>query len=261
MIDSHCHLAFDVLYEQLDAVLDRARADGVNGFITVTTTSGNAGENLAIAKQHPDVWCTAGVHPLYADEPIEWEVIEQTLRHERCVAWGELGLDHHYEKPVRRIQQRVLEEHLTLIERVDGTGLIKPIVVHSRESIPDLIAVFRDTGFDPGRFVFHCFTAGPDEARLILDFGAWISFTGVLTFKNAQAVRDAAKLAPLDRVMVETDAPFLAPEPMRKTFPNEPMFVGLVAERLAQIHGLDPATMEATLDANAERFFNITLQR
>jgi TatD DNase family protein len=255
VIDTHCHLSFDALRSQLSSVLDGAREAGVNGFITVTTTSANAGENLAIAQQHADVWCTSGVHPLYADEPIDWSVIEATLREERCVAWGELGLDHHYEKPAIGIQQRVLEVQLALIERVDATGVIKPIVIHSRESIPDLVAIFRATKIDPARLVFHCFTGGLKEARLILDLGAWISFTGVVTFKNAQPVRDAAKFAPLDRIMVETDAPFLAPEPLRKVFPNEPKFVRHVADRVAELKGLSPEVMEAALDANAQRFF------
>lgn len=259
MIDSHCHLSFDALRDQLSAVLDGARQAGVRGMITVTTSSANAPVNLEIAQQHADVWCTSGVHPLYADEAIDWNVIEATLREPRCVAWGELGLDHHYDKPVRSVQERVLEEHLALIERVDNSGVIKPIVVHSRDSIADLVAIFRSTKIEPSRLVFHCFTAGPDEARLILDHGSWISFTGVLTFKNAQSVRDAAKLVPLDRVMVETDAPYLAPEPMRKTFPNEPKLVGLVAQKLAEIHDMDARELEATLDANAERFFNIAL--
>lgn len=259
MIDTHCHLAFDALRQQLPTVLEDARNAGLRGCITVTTTSTNAAENLAIASQHPDVWCTAGVHPLYAHEPVDWSIIEQTLRNPRCVAWGELGLDHHYENPPRKIQQRILEEHLALIERFDATGPVKPIVIHSRKSIPDLVAIFRSTSIDPARLVFHCFTGGPDEARLILDLGAWISFTGVLTFKNAQNVRDAATLTPIDRMMVETDAPFLTPEPMRKVFPNEPKFVTHVAARLAELKKLALTELDRTLDANAERFFGIKL--
>lgn len=259
MIDTHCHLTFDELRSQLGAVLDRGRDAGLRGFITVSTGSANAQDNLAIAQQHADVWCTAGVHPLYADEPIDWNAVERVLRHERCVAWGELGLDHHYEKPARKIQQQVLEQHIAIIERVDADGTRKPIVVHSRESIPDLVAIFRGTAIDPARIVFHCFTGSVDDARLILDLGAFISFTGVVTFKNAEPVRDAVKFTPLDRMMVETDAPFLTPEPMRKVFPNEPAFVTRVAHKLAELKSLGPAAMEAQLDMNAQRFFGIKL--
>ena len=257
MIDTHCHLAFDALRSQLGAVLERGRAAGVDRCITVTTSSASAGDNLAIAQQFPGVWCTSGVHPLYADEPIDWSIIERTLRHERCVAWGELGLDHHYEKPVRKMQQRVLDEQLTLIERVDASGVIKPIVIHSRESIPDLVDIFRTTSIAPARLVFHCFTGNVDDARLILDLGAWISFTGVVTFRNAEPVREAAMFAPLDRIMAETDAPFLTPEPLRKVFPNEPSFVRHVAHKLAELKSMAPALMEQQLDANAARFFGV----
>jgi TatD DNase family protein len=276
MIDTHCHLTFEPLHVRLEQVLADACAAGVRGVITVSTSAANAVESRAIVDRfasapaaggarHPAVWFTAGVHPLYADQPLDWPTMKGAASHPRCVAWGELGLDHHYADPPRALQLRVLEEQLAFIESCHGDGLRKPIIVHCREAFRELLEVFRSAGarsrsaFDPSRFVFHCFTGGPDDARAVLDFGAWISFTGIVTFANAPEVAAAARLVPLDRMMVETDAPFLTPEPHRKVRPNEPKFVVHVARFLAQLRGKNPIELERQLDANAERFFGIRL--
>jgi TatD DNase family protein len=259
LIDTHCHLAFRDFDGRVDEVVAAARAAGVRGMITVSTTSANARENLAIAERFDGVWCTAGVHPLYADEPVEWPVIAECAAAGPCVAWGELGLDNHYDEPPRDVQERVLEAQLALIDSKRREGLEMPVVVHCRKAVDELLAVFRRADLDPTRFVFHCFTETPDAARRILDFGAWISFTGVVTFKNAPEVAEAARLVPLDRIMVETDSPFLSPEPLRKVRPNQPAHVVHVARFIADLRGEDPAEFERVLDANAERFFGITI--
>ncbi|MHC4767521.1 MAG: TatD family hydrolase, partial [Planctomycetota bacterium] len=169
--------------------------------------------------------------------------------------------DNHYDEPPREAQRTLLEEQLEVIESVTNSGSVapKPIVVHCRDAIDDLLEVFRAAPFDPGRYVFHCFTGGPDDARKVLDFGAWISFTGVVTFANAPEVGEAAKLVPADRIMVETDAPYLSPEPVRKVRPNEPRHVVHVASFLARLRGVDPDEFEQQLDANAERFYGLQL--
>ncbi|MHC5024360.1 MAG: TatD family hydrolase [Planctomycetota bacterium] len=259
MIDTHCHLTFDVFEDRQDDVVADAIAAGVRGMISVATTSDDATRAAALADRFPNVWCTAGWHPLYADQPCNWDDLRRAAAHPKCVAWGELGLDNHYDKPPRALQDRVLAEELAFIESCADDGLDKPVIVHCRESFDDLLAAFRDAPLDPARFVFHCFTGTPDDARRVLDFGAWISFTGVVTFKNAKEVADAAKLVPADRIMVETDAPFLTPAPHRKIWPNEPKYVVHTAQFLADLRGIDPADLEAQLDANAERFFGIEL--
>jgi len=259
VIDTHCHLTFDDYAGRVDDVLTRARQAGLRGVITVSVTADNAKRSLALARAHDHLWCTAGVHPLYADEPRDWDALRSVAQHHKCVAWGELGLDNHYDHPPRNLQDKVLAEQLAMIQAAADDGLKLPIVVHCRQASDDLLAVFRSAPFDPDRYVFHCFTAGPDVARKVLDFGAWISFTGVVTFKNAPEVAHAAKLVPLDRIMVETDAPFLTPEPVRKIRPNEPQYVVHVARFLAELRGADPLEFEAALDANAERFFHISL--
>jgi TatD DNase family protein len=259
VIDTHCHLTFDDYAGQVDAVLSRARAAGVRGAITISTTTENCLNCLALAESHENLWCTAGIHPLYSDSlPRNWENLRRVALHPKCVAWGELGLDHHYDRPPRAMQRNVLDEQLAFIESCRGDGIDKPIVVHCRKAVDDLLDVFRRVpALEPSRFVFHCFTESPDEARKVLDFGAWISFTGVVTFKNAPEVAESAKLVPLDRIMVETDSPFLSPEPVRKIRPNEPQFVVHVAKFLAQLRGVDSLAMERILDANAQQFFGI----
>jgi TatD DNase family protein len=257
MIDTHCHLTFDTYDARREAVIRAAREAGVSPMITVSTTSDNAMQSLHLATTYDDIYCTAGIHPLYSDQFIDWRVIKQVITHERCVAWGELGLDNHYKEPAAHIQRNVLEEHLAVIESVHESGLVKPVVVHCRESFDDLLPVFRSSTLDPAKFVFHCFTGSVDDAKHVLDFGAWISFTGVVTFKNAPEVAAAAAIVPADRIMVETDAPFLTPAPHRKVWPNEPKYVVHTARHIADLRGEPYEEFERTLDANARRFFNL----
>ncbi len=257
MIDTHCHLTFPDYEGAIDRTLAHAGEHGVTGAITISTTTRDCLEALAIAERYDNVWCSSGVHPLYSDkEPHDWETILRVASSPRCVAWGELGLDNHYDRPPKDVQMRVLEHQLSMIE--DALPEIDlPIEVHCRKAFDELIPVFRRTALDPARFVFHCFTGTPDNMRLLLDFGAWVSFTGVLTYKNAPEVREAAGLVPLDRVMFETDAPFLSPEPYRSVRPNEPRYSIETAKFFAKLRGLDWDECLAQINANTERFFGI----
>jgi TatD DNase family protein len=179
---------------------------------------------------------------------------------DKCVAWGELGLDNHYPEPAKGIQHAVLEEQLAFIERCrteDPERLDLPVVLHCRKAFDDLIPILRDTSLDPTRFVFHCFTGGPGDMRQLLDFGASVSLTGVVTYKNAREVQEAAKLAPDDRIMVETDAPFLTPHPHRGVKPNAPKFSRVIAEFLADLRGTTWDDFHDAIDANTERFYNV----
>ncbi|MHC5114635.1 MAG: TatD family hydrolase [Planctomycetota bacterium] len=257
MIDTHCHLTSDALRDRVDDVLGAARAGGVDGVISVAVTSDDARDALALAQRYDDVWCTAGVHPLYADGARDWAVIREVGSETRCVAWGELGLDNHYEQPPRALQDEVLAEQLTCLEAAADDGLVMPVIVHCRDAFDDLLATFASSSLDPARYVFHCFSGGPDEARRVLDFGASISFTGIVTFKNATEVAEAAKIVPADRIMAETDAPYLTPAPHRKVFPNEPKYVAHTVARLAELRGVGREEMERVLDENAVRFFGL----
>ena len=258
MIDTHCHLTFPDFAGQIDETLREAADAGVWGCISISTTSRDCLDALRVAQAHDNVWCTAGVHPLYSGKgPHDWQAVRNVAEDERCVAWGELGLDNHYDKPPRDTQRAVLAEQLAFIESCAHDGIDKPVVLHCREAFDDLIPLLRASSLDPARMVFHCFTGGPDDARAVLDLGAMISFTGVVTYRNAREVAEAARLVPGDRIMVETDSPFLSPEPVRGTRPCRPAFVVHTARFLAELRGSTFGDFDRQTDANAQRFFSI----
>lgn len=281
MIDTHCHLTFPDFNDRITQTLEDARAAGVSGCVTISTTTLDCLDALAIARAHDRVWCTAGVHPLYADAAHPrsgsegahiWDNLRRVASDPKCVAWGELGLDNHYPEPAQAIQRRVLDEQLTFIQSVnhDGPGGIGstrglpqglsqglPVVLHCREAFDDLIPVLRATTLDPTRFVFHCFTGNASEVRKALDFGGMISFTGVVTYPNAHDLREAARLVPHDRIMVETDAPFLPPVPHRGKRPCVPAYVVHTARALAELRGIAFEAFHEQLNANTQAFFGV----
>ncbi len=266
MIDTHCHLTFrdfqgDRCPGGVAGVLAEAARHGVTGCITISTTTRDCLDALRLAQAFPNVWCSAGVHPLHSHEgPHDWSNLERVAGDARCVAWGELGLDNHYADPPRTIQDRALAEQLAFIQSCRSRGvrsIDKPIVVHCREAFDDLLPVLRSTGLPGSRFVFHCFTGGPDDARKVLDFGAFVSFTGVATYRNAPLVRDAARLVPIDRIMVETDAPFLSPEPKRGVRPCSPWMTSLTARRLAEERQMPWDEFHAAINRNTRAFFGV----
>jgi TatD DNase family protein len=264
VIDTHCHLTFPDFEGRISDVLAKAVDSGVTGAVTISTTSRDCLEALAIAESYENVWCTAGVHPLYSHQgPHDWEAILRVARSPRCVAWGELGLDNHYEQPPRETQDRVLAEQLGIIESAlsgDAAGKIDlPIVLHCREAFDDLLFRLRRARLAPDRFVFHCFTGTALDARKVLDFGAMISFTGVATYRNATEVQEAVRLTPIDRIMIETDAPFLSPEPHRGRRPCEPWMASLTARRIAEIRGDSWDQFHEAINRNTRRFFGISV--
>ena len=255
MIDTHCHLTSKQLLSRQQEVIDRAELAGVVKMITVSTGSEDAIAARDLAEADSRVFCSSGIHPLYADSQWNWDLVLEAARSPRCVAWGELGLDRHYDDPPFSLQKQLLEEHLALIEEQKGD--VRPIIVHCRLAVDDLLPIFTNSTLNPERFVFHCFTETPAQAEKILDFGAMISFTGVVTFPNAPQVAEAARLVPPDRILVETDAPYLSPVPVRKVRPNEPKFVVHTAAFLAKLRGVEPEEFEQQLDQNATNFFKL----
>jgi TatD DNase family protein len=275
VIDTHCHLTFPDFRGRIPQTLAEAKAAGVTGCITISTTTLDCLDALEIARSHPRVWCTAGVHPLYSDLEDEraagragvehvWANLLRVASDPKCVAWGELGLDNHYPKPARAVQHAVLEEQLAFIQSVNhgnAGGIGKkdglPVVIHCREAFDDLLPILRGTKLAADRFVFHCFTGTPADMTKLLDFGAWVSFTGVLTYPNAPEVRDAARLVPMDRMMVETDAPFLSPIPHRGKRPCLPAYTADTARFLAELRGVAWPEFHAQINQNTQIFFNI----
>ena len=175
------------------------------------------------------------------------------------VAWGELGLDRFHREPALDRQRAALDDHLECIVAWTAAGCAKPVIIHCRDAFDDLLPVLQASGLPPQRFVFHCFTAGPREMELVLAFGASVSFTGVATYRNAPALREAIAMVPLDRIMVETDAPFLSPEPVRAVRPCEPAFVVHTARAIAAQRGLPYDEFERLVDRNARAFLGLPL--
>jgi TatD DNase family protein len=217
--------------------------------VCVGTDLGTSQEALAFAARFPDVRGTVGLHPHDASKLAgEWAMLEPLAASEECAAIGEAGFDLYYEHSPRAEQETAFRRQIRLAQRLG-----KPLVIHSRDAWDDTFRVLDDEGV-PERTVFHCFTGGPDEARAAIDRGCWLSFSGIVSFKNADALRAAAAITPPDRVLVETDSPYLTPEPHRGK-PNEPAFVVAVGEALARARGCDVAEVAALTSANAAAVF------
>lgn len=263
LVDTHCHLTYDELAPQIDAVLSRARDAGVSRFITIATEPADARAAIELMQSRPEIYLSAGVHPHQAAKVGADELAALTDLHlghwnvgaaaKRVVAVGETGLDFHYDFATPERQEEVFRFQLELAIRVN-----RPVVIHARKSVERVLEVLSDYSALRDRVVFHCFSEGPAIAKRVFDAGYWLSFTGVVTFKNSDEIRESAKLAPRDRFMVETDAPFLSPEPIRKVRPCEPAFVAHTARRLAELRGEKYEALAAQTTANAERFFGIS---
>ena len=244
-VDSHCHLP----EAEADDLVDEARAAGVGTMITVGCDRATSLEALALAARFLDVHATVGLHPHEAKHGVD--TIRDLFDRDggaRPVAVGECGLDFHYDHSPRDDQRAAFAEQIRLANQLD-----LPLVIHTREAWDDTFAILDAEGV-PAKTVFHCFTGGPDEARGCLDRGAYVSFSGIVTFPGAQDVRDAAALVPLPRTLVETDSPYLAPVPNRGKR-NRPAWVPLVGECLAEVHGVAvDAIQEVTATAAAAAF-------
>lgn len=258
MIDTHCHLTYNGLYDRLDSVLTGAREAGVHRMITVGTTPADAAKAIQLADCHDHLFATAGLHPHYVADVPDLDGLADDLRRlaasGKIVALGEMGLDRHYPEPPIDLQRRALEAQLVIAGEFPGV----PIIIHNREATGDTLAVLRGAGLPGDRFVFHCFTGAADELDTILDFGAYVGFTGIVTFNSARDLAAASDRVPLDRLFIETDAPYLTPEPHRKVRPNEPRYVADVARFLAARRGMSVEDFTAATDANAERFFRLS---
>lgn len=255
LIDSHCHLDFEELAKDIDGVLARAATVGVTGMVTISTLVEKFSTYAAIAERYPNVWCSVGTHPHNADKElhIETDEIVRLSAHPRCVAIGEAGLDYFYDNAPREAQAIGLRRHIAAA-RI--TGL--PLVIHSRAADDDMAAILEEeAGQGAFPFVLHCFTAGPDLARRALALGGYVSFSGIITFRNAEEIREVAKSVPADRYLVETDAPYLAPIPHRGQS-NEPSFVRHTAEKLAEVRGISLEQLGAETTANFARLFSKT---
>jgi TatD DNase family protein len=251
LIDSHCHLDFPELAADRAGVLARARAAGIDGMVTISTRVKRFDEIVAIAEAHPEVWCSVGTHPHQADEELDIfaEDLVRLSAHPKCVAIGEAGLDYFYDNAPKEAQAEGLRRHIAAARITQ-----LPLVIHSRSADVDMAFILRaEMGQGSFPFVLHCFTAGMDLAHTALELGGYISFSGIITFKNAEEIREVAKMVPSDRYLVETDAPYLAPIPHRGAT-NEPSYVAQTAAKVAEVRGipLEQLGLETT-----ENFFRL----
>jgi TatD DNase family protein len=249
LVDSHVHLDHEQFREDLDALIDRAHEQGVHRMLTIGTGDGPPKLDCAIkiAARHEGISATVGVHPHEASKADAgtFDTLRSLLREPAVVALGEIGLDYHYDFSPREVQREVFIEQLKLAREAG-----KPIIIHTREAWPDTVDILRREWSGPG--IMHCFTGDEQQAREALDLGFHLSFGGVVTFNKAEAVRAAAAMVPDDRLLVETDAPYLAPIPYRGKR-NEPAFMIETVRKLAAVRGVEAEQIAEMTSANFER--------
>jgi TatD DNase family protein len=252
IVDSHCHLDFPDFAADLDAIVERATAAGVGRIVTISTRVRQFDKLLAIAERFSNVYCSVGTHPHNAREELDITVDDLIARsrHPKMVAIGEAGLDYHYDYSPRDAQEEGFRRHIAAARE---TGL--PLVIHSRECDADMARILtEETGKGAFPAILHCFTAGPELARTAIDLGLHISFTGILTFKRSDDLRAISASLPADRILVETDSPYLAPGKFRGKR-NEPAHVTEVAKTMAETRGVSPDAIAAQTTENFFRLF------
>jgi TatD DNase family protein len=255
LIDSHAHLTFPELIGQVEEVLERGTSAGVDQVITVGTDLADSQAAVELAERYPGlVHTAAGVHPHEAEKVTDDDLgaITSLWDHSRVVAVGEIGLDNHYDHADRAVQRRVFTRQLEL-----AAPRACPLVIHSREAFDETVGLLVDHGFSGRPVVFHCFTGTVEEASRVAEHGWRISFAGIVTFRKSQWLQDIAKAYPANELMIETDSPYLAPEPIRGRHPNEPAHMAHTARFLADLRGeAYEDLVERTAD-NTRRFFNL----
>ncbi len=252
LIDTHVHLNADHYDEDLDAVIDRARDAGIEKMVVVGFDRKTIERTMKLIDEHSDVYGVIGWHPVDAvdctDEDLEW--IEELSKHEKIVGIGETGLDYHWDKSPKDIQQKVFRKQIALAKRVN-----LPIIIHNRESTEDCVEILKEENAGEIGGIMHAFSADENVADEVIGMNFYISLGGPVTFKNAQLPKDIAVHVPLEKLLVETDAPFLTPHPYRGKR-NEPSYVKLVAEKIAELRDMPYEAFAKATTENAERLFN-----
>jgi TatD DNase family protein len=254
LIDTHCHLTFEQLAEDVEGVVARSREAGVTSWITVGTDPGHNQKAIELAQKYDNMYATFGIHPHDAKDATTETVAElkELAKSEKVVAIGETGLDYHYNFSPHLDQKRVFVQQLKNAEELN-----LPVIVHCREAFDETMEILEQSGSEVKKVVFHCFSGSVEQAKIVLDKGFHISFTGVVTFKNAQKTRDAAKIVPVERLMLETDCPYMSPEPMRKQKINEPALMIHTAVFLAELKAMDLADFAEVVTATSRAFFSL----
>ncbi|ATZ11312.1 metal-dependent hydrolase [Erwinia amylovora] len=258
LVDSHCHLDglnYETLHRDVSDVLAKAAARDVKFMLAVATTLPGYKAMVELIGERPNVAYSCGVHPLNQEEGYDFSELRQLAADPRVVAMGETGLDYFYQKETMARQQASFREHIRI-----GRELNKPVIVHTREARDDTLAILREEQAESCSGVLHCFTEDRQTAEKLLDMGFYISFSGIATFRNAEQIREAARYVPLDRMLVETDSPYLAPVPHRGK-ENQPAYTRDVAEYMAVVKGVTIAQMAQATTENFSRLFHVPMSR
>ncbi|QLB20864.1 metal-dependent hydrolase [Vespertiliibacter pulmonis] len=256
IIDSHCHLDsldYETRHKDVDEVIDSAKNRGVQHLISICTTVGRFSKMKALTAHRKDVSLSCGVHPLNVeDEPFDYDKLLEFSQDPKVVAIGETGLDYHYTPETKALQQSLFEQQIEIANR-----LHKPLIIHTRSAREDTIHLLTKGNAEKCGGVLHCFTEDWDMAKKALDLGFYISISGIITFRNAEELRDVVRKLPLDRLLVETDSPYLAPIPYRGK-PNQPAYVREVCEYVATLKGVSLEEMAQITTQNVQNLFKIT---
>jgi TatD DNase family protein len=255
LIDTHCHLTFDDLSGDIDAVIERSIAASVTGWVTVGTDPQQNQKAVELAERYENMYAAVAIHPHDAKTVTSDTIAElkRLAKNQKVVAIGETGLDYHYNHSLHEDQRRVFAQHLEIAAELD-----LPVIIHCRKAFDETIRILDDCAGDVKKVVFHCFSGSAEQAKVVLDKGFYISFTGVVTFKNAEKTRGAAGVVPLDRLMLETDCPYMSPEPVRKQKVNEPALMIHTARYLAELKQMDLADFAQKVTATTKTFFRLS---
>ena len=254
LIDTHAHLTYEELESQIDLVLARSRSAGVVEWITIGTDREHIERAIRLANRFPGMWVGLGFHPHYANDVTEADLafLKAALQGEKVVAVGETGLDYHYDNVVPENQKRIFRAHLDI-----AAELNKPVIVHTRQAFEDSMAILSEFDSQLCGVVIHCYGGDAEQTRIVLERGYSVSFTGTVTFKRSDALREVAKMIPPEKMMLETDCPFISPEPMRRIQPNEPSLMVHTAKCLAELHGLSVEKFAHITAQNSRNFFKL----
>ncbi len=254
LIDTHCHLTFDDLAGDIEAVLQRSKAAGVTGWITVGTDPQHNQKAVELADKFENMYAAIGIHPHDADTVTASTLnqLKELAQNVKVVAIGETGLDFHYNFSKQPAQRRAFVQQLKIAAEFN-----LPVIIHSRDSFDETMDILKQFGSGLRKIVFHCFSGSPGQAKLILEKGFYISLTGVVTFKNAKLTQEVAKITPTDRLMLETDCPYMSPEPMRKQKINEPALLLHTAKFVAELKEMDLPDFATAITTTSKIFFNL----
>jgi TatD DNase family protein len=252
LIDTHCHLTFEQFGEDVEKVIQRSIAAGVTGWITVGTDLEDSRKAVDLAGKFENMFSAVAIHPHEAKSADQKAIAElkELAKSKKVVAIGETGLDYHYDFSTPQQQRDCFVRHLEIAAEMN-----LPVIIHSREAFDETLKILENN--EAKNVVFHCFSGSVEEAKLVLDRGWLVSLTGVVTFRNAEKTRDVAKNVPLDRLMIETDAPYMSPEPMRKQKVNEPALLVHTAKFLAELKGMELAEFAEKITATTRQFFGL----